>query len=49
MLDDGVEVSRGASVGAGAGDVALVGLRAVVPEGARPGGGARYLEDNTTR
>jgi glucose-1-phosphate adenylyltransferase len=45
ILDDGVEVRRGASVGEPDGDIALVGLRAVVEEGERLGAGARFPED----
>ncbi len=42
ILDDGVEV-RG-SVGEPDGEIALVGMHAVVEEGARLGGGARFPE-----
>jgi glucose-1-phosphate adenylyltransferase len=42
ILDDGVEVSAGARVGEAEGDIALVGLRAVVEEGATLPSGARF-------
>jgi glucose-1-phosphate adenylyltransferase len=42
ILDDGVEVSRDARVGEAQGEIALVGLRAVVEEGAVLGAGARF-------
>jgi glucose-1-phosphate adenylyltransferase len=44
VLDDGVEVGRGASVG-GDGDIALVGRRARVDDGAELPAGARYPEE----
>jgi glucose-1-phosphate adenylyltransferase len=43
VLDDGVEVGRGASVG-GEGDIALVGRRARVADGAALAAGARHPE-----
>lgn len=46
IIDDGVELRRGASVGEPDGEIALVGKRAVVEEGARLGGGARFPEDH---
>jgi glucose-1-phosphate adenylyltransferase len=45
ILDDGVDVRGGASVGEPDGDIALVGLRAVVEEGTRLGAGARFPAD----
>jgi glucose-1-phosphate adenylyltransferase len=45
ILDDGVEVRGQASVGEPDGEVALVGKRAVVEQGARLGSGARFPED----
>jgi glucose-1-phosphate adenylyltransferase len=44
VLDDGVEIGDGASVG-GDGDIALVGRRARVADGASLGAGARYPEE----
>lgn len=44
VLDDGVEVGRGASVGEAGGEVALIGLQAVVQEGAVLRAGARLPE-----
>jgi glucose-1-phosphate adenylyltransferase len=46
ILDDGVEVGREASVGEPAGEIALVGKRALVEPGARLGGGARRPDDD---
>ncbi len=46
ILDDGVEIGRKASVGEAGGDIALVGKRAAVEEGARLGGGARFPDDD---
>ncbi len=46
ILDDGVEIGREASVGEAGGEIALVGKRAVVEEGARLGGGARFPDDD---
>jgi glucose-1-phosphate adenylyltransferase len=43
VLDDGVDVGRGATVG-GNGDIALVGRRARVEDGAELPAGARYPE-----
>ena len=45
ILDDFVEVGRGARVGESDGDIALVGLRAVVEEGEALGAGARFPAD----
>ncbi len=42
ILDDGVEVRRDAAVGEAGGEIALVGIRAVVDEGARILAGGRY-------
>jgi hypothetical protein len=44
-FDDGVEVRGQASVGESDGEIALVGKRAVVEEGARLESGARFPED----
>jgi glucose-1-phosphate adenylyltransferase len=44
VLDDAVEVGRDASVGADGGEIAVVGLRAAVPEGASIAAGARVPE-----
>jgi glucose-1-phosphate adenylyltransferase len=44
VLDDGVDVGDGAAIG-GEGDVALVGRRARVEQGARLGAGARFPEE----
>jgi glucose-1-phosphate adenylyltransferase len=44
IIDDAVEVCGGASVGERGGDIALVGQRAVVTEGMRLAGGARFPE-----
>ncbi|RBY83490.1 glucose-1-phosphate adenylyltransferase family protein [Blastococcus sp. TF02A-30] len=44
VLDDGVEIGDGASVG-GDGDIALVGRRARVHDGATLGAGARFPEE----
>jgi glucose-1-phosphate adenylyltransferase len=44
VLDEDVEVAPDASVGAEGGEIALVGLRAVVPAGTRLEGGARFPE-----
>ena len=45
VLDDGVEVAQGATVGEAGGEIALVGLRAVVAEGASVAGGGRYPDE----
>jgi glucose-1-phosphate adenylyltransferase len=45
VLDDGVDVGRGATVG-GDGDIALVGRRARVADGAELAAGARYPESD---
>jgi glucose-1-phosphate adenylyltransferase len=45
ILDDGVDVRGQASVGERDGEIALVGKRAVVEEGARLESGARFPED----
>jgi glucose-1-phosphate adenylyltransferase len=42
VLDDGVEVAGGASVGARDGGIALVGLGATVAEGASVPAGGRH-------
>ena len=42
ILDDGVEIGRDAAVGEPRGEIALVGLRASVPAGARLRAGARH-------
>jgi len=42
ILDDRVEVGRGARIGEENGDIALVGLRAAVEPGAELPGGARF-------
>ncbi|MDP9376601.1 MAG: sugar phosphate nucleotidyltransferase [Actinomycetota bacterium] len=42
VLDDGVEIGRDAGVGESRGEVALVGMRARVDEGARIEGGGRW-------
>jgi glucose-1-phosphate adenylyltransferase len=46
ILDDGVEVGADASVGEAGGEIALVGMSAVVEQGTRLGGGARFPEDD---
>lgn len=45
ILDDGVEVRGGASVGGPDGDIALVGLRAAVPDGTRVAAGGRWPDE----
>jgi glucose-1-phosphate adenylyltransferase len=45
ILDDGVEVRGQASVGEPDGEIALVGMRAVVEEGTRLESGARFPQD----
>jgi glucose-1-phosphate adenylyltransferase len=47
ILDDGVEVCGGASVGEPDGEIALVGLRAVVSTGMRLGAGSRFPENDS--
>jgi glucose-1-phosphate adenylyltransferase len=42
ILDDGVQVGRGAAVGGADGDIALVGLGAVLAEGAEVAAGGRH-------
>jgi glucose-1-phosphate adenylyltransferase len=42
ILDDGVEIGRDATVGEPRGEIALVGLGASVPAGARLRAGARH-------
>jgi glucose-1-phosphate adenylyltransferase len=44
IVDDEVEVGAGAAVGEPGGEIALVGLRAAVPEDAVIGAGGRYPE-----
>lgn len=46
ILDDRVDVRRGASVGESGGEVALIGLQAVIDEGAVLGSGARLPEQD---
>lgn len=46
ILDDGVSVGHGATVGAADGDIALVGLRAGVAEGATVAAGGRFPDDD---
>ena len=45
VLDDGVDVGKGASVG-GDGDITLVGRRARIADGTVLPAGARYPEDD---
>ena len=44
VVDEDVELCGGATVGEAEGDVALVGLRATVPDGTRVPGGGRFPE-----
>ncbi len=46
ILDDGVEVSEDAAVGEAEGEIALVGLRAVLERGMRLPGGARFPDQD---
>ena len=46
ILDDAVEISKGATVGEKQGEIALVGLRAVVEAGASLPAGARFPADD---
>jgi glucose-1-phosphate adenylyltransferase len=45
IIDDGVEIGRDARVGEAGGEIALIGMKAVVDEGARLGAGARFPEE----
>jgi len=46
ILDDGVEIGAEASVGAGDGEIALIGLRASVPPGLTLAPGARFPQES---
>jgi ADP-glucose pyrophosphorylase len=45
VIDDAVEIGRGARVGEAGGEIALVGLRATVADEASVPAGGRYPED----